>query len=104
MSIPRSRSPRSSSVQPAGVPSGHSSASPWQRPEYRSSRPTSGPTISSRRPPRMWATPTRVNPIPDLSRYLDVFRMRGVEGAHDIGPAEVDVEGEVVPGPGGHAH
>ena len=52
----------------------------------------------------MWATPTRVNPIPDLSRYLDVFRMRGIEGAHDIGPAEVDVEGEVVPGPGGHAH
>jgi|BarGraIncu00222A_1022003.scaffolds.fasta_scaffold41141_2 hypothetical protein len=23
----------------------------------------------------MWATPTRVNPIPDLSRYLDALRM-----------------------------
>ena len=23
----------------------------------------------------MWVIPTRVNPIPDLSRYLDAFRM-----------------------------
>src|ERR1035437_10088202 len=54
MSIPRSRS---------------------RRPEYRSSRPTSGPTISSRRPPRMWAIPARVNLNRNLIHELDALRM-----------------------------
>jgi hypothetical protein len=52
--------------------------------EYRSSRPTGGLTISSRRPPRMWVMPTKVNLIPDPSRYPDTLRRILKFHSHDI--------------------
>src|SRR5664280_477099 len=90
MSIPRSRSPRSSSVQPSGGPSAHSSASLSRQPEYRSSRPTNGPTRSSRRPPRTWVAPSRVKQNPNLS--WDSFRWARARPARtpERGPGPVN--------------